>query len=139
MGTTAPSDTSTMSSSGVQDSTPTGNEESTATEAPTPTPTAADDTTVRDTTVATSEAVDTTTEDDGGVFEFDCTELSETTLAFASPDQIPLECRPRQPRPDARTVYIVINKQGIDATRLFAKNVKVVVKDLMIMDISPKK
>ena len=39
----------------------------------------------------------------------------------------------------ARQIYIVINKNQVDESQLFAKNVKVVVKDFMIMDISPKK
>merc|ERR1711962_1900280 len=60
-------------------------------------------------------------------------------LAFADPNQIPLQCRLRPKEGgEPKTVYILIPKQGLDLTRLFDKNVKVVVKDLMIMDISPK-
>merc|ERR1712080_350648 len=77
-------------------------------------------------------------EEDEGMHEFDCTEMSSGASGFASPDQIPLECRLRtEGKP--KTVFIVINREGIDTDRLFNKNVKVVVKDLMVMDISPKK
>jgi len=77
--------------------------------------------------------------EDGGMHEFDCTEITDAELAFAAPDQIPLECRLRSRSGVPRTVFIMIPKQGLDTTRLFDRNVKVVVKDLMIMDISPKR
>jgi len=83
---------------------------------------------------------DTTEKPDEGKHEFDCTEMSADANSFTGPDQIPLECKLRpkgQEKP--QTVFIVINKEGIDTNRLFNKNVKVVVKDLMVMDISPKK
>lgn len=77
--------------------------------------------------------------DDAGMHEFDCSEFTDAELAFADPNQIPLQCRLRPKEgSEPKTVYILIPKQGLDLTRLFDKNVKVVVKDLMIMDISPK-
>jgi len=77
--------------------------------------------------------------EDGGMHEFDCSEFTDAELAFADPNQIPLQCRLRPKEGgEPKTVYILIPKQGLDLTRLFDKNVKVVVKDLMIMDISPK-
>merc|ERR1711971_757576 len=77
--------------------------------------------------------------EDGGMHEFDCSEFTDAELAFADPNQIPLECRLRpKDGGEPKTVYILIPKEGLDLTRLFDKNVKVVVKDLMIMDISPK-
>merc|ERR1712203_571920 len=76
---------------------------------------------------------------DAGMHEFDCSEFTDAELAFADPNQIPLQCRLRPKEGgEPKTVYILIPKQGLDLTRLFDKNVKVVVKDLMIMDISPK-
>lgn len=75
-------------------------------------------------------------ESEDGMHEFDCTEMSEAT--FSSPNQIPLECRLRSIG-ETKTVFILINKEGLDTSRLFDKNVKVVVKDLMVMDISPKR
>merc|ERR1712038_1572899 len=77
--------------------------------------------------------------EDDGMHEFDCSEFTDAELAFADPNQIPLECRLRPKEGgEPKTVYILIPKQGLDLTRLFDRNVKVVVKDLMIMDISPK-
>merc|ERR1711902_457932 len=77
--------------------------------------------------------------EDAGMHEFDCSEFTDAELAFADPNQIPLQCRLRPKEGgEPKTVYILIPKQGPDLTRLFDKNVKVVVKDLMIMDISPK-
>merc|ERR1719220_983515 len=77
--------------------------------------------------------------EDAGMHEFDCSEFTDAELAFANPNQIPLQCRLRPKEGgEPKTVYILIPKQGLDPTRLFDRNVKVVVKDLMIMDISPK-
>merc|ERR1711902_399707 len=77
--------------------------------------------------------------EDAGMHEFACSEFTDAELAFADPNQIPLQCRLRPKEgSEPKTVYILIPKQGLDLTRLFDKNVKVVVKDLMIMDISPK-
>merc|ERR1712013_731795 len=77
--------------------------------------------------------------EDAGMHEFDCSEFTDAELAFTDPNQIPLQCRLRPKEGgEPKTVYIPIPKQGLDLTRLFDKNVKVVVKDLMIMDISPK-
>ena len=39
---------------------------------------------------------------------------------------------------DQRTVTIHIDKQKVDIDRLFAKNVKVIVKELMVMDVESK-
>merc|ERR1712180_509211 len=90
----------------------------------------------------TSSPVDegtTLAPEDAGMHEFDCSEFTDAELAFADPNQIPLQCRLRPKEGgEPKTVYILIPKQGLDLTRLFDKNVKVVVKDLMIMDISPK-
>merc|ERR1719500_1651366 len=86
-----------------------------------------------------SEEGTTLAPEDGGMHEFDCSEFTDAELAFADPNQIPLECRLRPKEGgEPKTVYILIPKEGLDLTRLFDKNVKVVVKDLMIMDISPK-
>merc|ERR1711902_126381 len=77
--------------------------------------------------------------EDAGMHEFACSEFTDAELAFADPNQIPLQCRLRPKEGgEPKTVYILIPKQGLNLTRLFDKNVKVVVKDLMIMDISPK-
>ena len=86
-----------------------------------------------------SESEEEEEPEDGGMHEFDCSEFTDAELAFADPNQIPLECRLRPKEGgEPKTVYILIPKEGLDLTRLFDKNVKVVVKDLMIMDISPK-
>jgi len=86
-----------------------------------------------------SEEGTTLAPEEGGMHEFDCSEFTDAELAFADPNQIPLECRLRPKEGgEPKTVYILIPKEGLDLTRLFDKNVKVVVKDLMIMDISPK-
>merc|ERR1711915_303224 len=74
--------------------------------------------------------------DESGVHEFDCKE-TESSRVNAAESQLPLECVLRNGE-EPRTVYIVINREGVDTNRLFDKNVKVVVNDLMIMDISPK-
>merc|ERR1712110_106748 len=88
-------------------------------------------TTVRPTT---QEEAQTEQPEDGGMHEFDCSEFTDAELAFADPNQIPLECRLRPKEGgEPKTVYILIPKQGLDLTRLFDRNVKVVVKDLMIM------
>merc|ERR1711971_1007757 len=87
----------------------------------------------------TEDQATTLAPEDGGMHEFDCSEFTDAELAFADPNQIPLECRLRpKDGGEPKTVYILIPKEGLDLTRLFDKNVKVVVKDLMIMDISPK-
>merc|ERR1711963_778336 len=98
---------------------------------------------VEDDTIAEEEKPEeegtTLAPEDGGMHEFDCSEFTDAELAFADPNQIPLQCRLRPKEGgEPKTVYILIPKQGLDLTRLFDKNVKVVVKDLMIMDISPK-
>merc|ERR1711874_863348 len=86
-----------------------------------------------------SEEGTTLAPEDGGMHEFDCSEFTDAELAFADPNQIPLECRLRPKEGgEPKIVYILIPKEGLDLTRLFDKDVKVVVKDLMIMDISPK-
>merc|ERR1711963_929029 len=98
---------------------------------------------VEDDTIAEEEKPEeegtTLAPEDGGMHEFDCSEFTDAELAFADPNQIPLQCRLRPKEGgEPKTVYVLIPKQGLDLTRLFDKNVKVVVKDLMIMDISPK-
>ena len=50
-------------------------------------------------------------------------------------DHLPLECQLLNST-DQRTVTILIDKQKVDIDRLFAKNVKVVVKELMVMDVA---
>merc|ERR1711902_176550 len=65
--------------------------------------------------------------EDAGMHEFDCSEFTDAELAFADPNQIPLQCRLRPKEGgEPKTVYILIPKQGLDLTRLFDKNVKVV-------------
>merc|ERR1719403_396495 len=64
--------------------------------------------------------------EDAGMHEFDCSEFTDAELAFADPNQIPLQCRLRPKEGgEPKTVYILIPKQGLDLTRLFDKNVKV--------------
>ena len=70
--------------------------------------------------------------------EFDCEELSPGKLGTAQ-NQIPLACVARGGE-KPRTLYFVINEDEIagDISRLWDENVKVVIKQLMVMDISPK-
>merc|ERR1712203_1258699 len=57
--------------------------------------------------------------EDDGMHEFDCSEFTDAELAFADPNQIPLECRLRPKEGgEPKTVYILI-PQGLDLTRLF--------------------
>jgi len=72
------------------------------------------------------------------IHEFDCKEISSVQLD-SSEEQIPLECVIRG-RDKEKTIYFVIDEEQIngDISRLFDDNVKVVIKDLMVMDISPK-
>lgn len=79
---------------------------------------------------------DNESEKESGIHEFDCKETDQSRVN-ANDSQLPLECILRG-GDEPRTVYIVINKDGVNTKRLFDKNVKVLVKDLMIMDISPK-
>jgi len=72
---------------------------------------------------------------DSGNHEFDCKQSSRASVNLDPNTQIPLECIHRE---EQRRVLIVIPKSIVDSSRLFASNVKVVVKDLMVMDISPK-
>eukprot|EP00092_Neocalanus_flemingeri_P080117 GFUD01099904.1.p1 GENE.GFUD01099904.1~~GFUD01099904.1.p1 ORF type:complete len:1109 (+),score=396.10 GFUD01099904.1:107-3433(+) len=73
-----------------------------------------------------------------GVHEFDCKEILSGQLGTGE-GKIPLECVVRGGQ-KPRTLYFVINELDIsgDISRLWDDNVKVVVKDLMVMDISPK-
>jgi len=73
-------------------------------------------------------------EEDTGLHEFECVEVDEGDLG-TSAEQIPMECT-QMDGEEKRKLYIVINKSQVDAEKLFAKNVKVVVKDFMVMDIS---
>merc|ERR1712113_696857 len=60
--------------------------------------------------------------EDAGMHEFDCFEFTDAELAFADPNQIPLQCRLRPKEGgEPKTVYILIPKQGLDLTRLFDK------------------
>lgn len=70
----------------------------------------------------------------GGVHEFDCVEIDQEELATNS-DEIPMQCTQIYGE-DKRKLYIVINKAQVDAEKLFAKNVKVVIKDFMVMERS---
>merc|ERR1711935_697927 len=72
-----------------------------------------------------------------GVHEFDCKEIDQSRVN-AHESQLPLECILRDGDEFKRTVYIVIDKEGVDTKRLLDKNIKVIVKDLIFMDISPK-
>jgi len=82
---------------------------------------------------------DTTTHpptEDTEAHEFDCVEVDGTDFD-ATPDQIPMQCTQMDGVEEKkRRIYLLINKSQVDEHQLFAKNVKVVVKDLMIMDIS---
>merc|ERR1711936_244143 len=48
--------------------------------------------------------------EDTGMHEFDCSEFTDAELAFADPNQIPLECRlrPKEGGGEPKTVYILI-------------------------------
>jgi len=72
-------------------------------------------------------------EDDAGVHEFDCVEVGQEQVATAE-GQIPMECT-QMDGEERKHIYLVINKNQVDPELLFAKNVKVVVKDFMVMDI----
>jgi len=106
-----------------------------------------DDNTVTITTVASIEksADGENTEDvttakpsmDEGEHEFDCEELAEGELSTTS-EQIPMKCT-QMDGSERRRVFLVISKSQVSADTLFAKNVKVVVKDLMVMSITPEK
>eukprot|EP00088_Acartia_fossae_P036367 TRINITY_DN3756_c0_g1_i6.p1 TRINITY_DN3756_c0_g1~~TRINITY_DN3756_c0_g1_i6.p1 ORF type:complete len:1426 (+),score=431.11 TRINITY_DN3756_c0_g1_i6:319-4596(+) len=90
-------------------------------------------------TDSTSAADSTTTAEtpiESGEHEFDCEELAEGDLN-TSADQIPMKCT-QLDGSTRRRVYLVISKSQVNPETLFAKNVKVVVKDLMVMDISPE-
>jgi hypothetical protein len=80
---------------------------------------------------------DVTTEPpmDVGEHEFDCEELDEGDLNTTS-EQIPMRCT-QLDGTKRRRVFLVISKSQVSAETLFAKNVKVVVKDLMVMSITP--
>jgi hypothetical protein len=81
----------------------------------------------------TDEATTVSAEEEG-VHEFDCVEIDQEKLDTSS-DQIPMECTGMDGE-EMRRVFIVINKSQVDPEKLFAKNVKVLVKDFMIMDVS---
>jgi hypothetical protein len=92
------------------------------------------------TSAATTDEPVATTE--SGVHEFTCVEVGQDTLE-TKPDQIPMRCTSEAVGEEAtseppRQIFIVISKNQVDESQLFAKNVKVVVKDFMIMDVSPK-
>merc|ERR1712032_1457429 len=72
----------------------------------------------KDTTVAsTAEEGTTLAPEDSGMHEFDCSEFTDAELAFADPNQIPLECRLRlKEGGEPKTVYILIPKEGLDLT-----------------------
>merc|ERR1712083_1129995 len=72
-------------------------------------------------------------EEGSGSHELLCQEMS-TSPPETPADHLPLECHLVNST-DQRTVTILIDKQKVDIDRLFAKNVKVVVKELMIMDV----
>jgi len=74
---------------------------------------------------------------DEGEHEFDCEELAEGELSTTS-EQIPMKCT-QMDGSERRRVFLVISKSQVSADTLFAKNVKVVVKDLMVMSITPEK
>merc|ERR1712150_104642 len=73
------------------------------------------------------EDVNTTTEEGSGSHELLCQEMSSEQAANSPADHLPLECHLLNST-DQRTVTIHID-------RLFAKNVKVIVKELMVMDV----
>ena len=75
-------------------------------------------------------------EEIGGSHELLCTEVSSAdSPVTASASQLPLKCQLLN-SPQPRSVVILIDKDTVDLDRLFSKNVKVVVKDLMVMDLS---
>merc|ERR1712228_53631 len=78
----------------------------------------------------------TTTSTPEADHEFSCKEV-DASLMETTEDQLPMECTLLNGE-ERKTVFIVIPRTGLDTERLFSKNVKVVVKDLMIMDFSPK-
>merc|ERR1712061_126751 len=52
--------------------------------------------------------------EDDGMHEFDCSEFTDAELAFADPNQIPLECRLRPKEGgEPKTVYILIPSKGL--------------------------
>ena len=70
--------------------------------------------------------------------EFDCEELPCGELD-TTPEEIPLKCSFRDGL-KPRKVYLVIEASKLtgENSRFWEENVKVVIKDLMVMDISPK-
>ena len=80
------------------------------------------------------EDVNTTTEEGSGSHELLCQEMSSEQAANSPADHLPLECHLLNST-DQRTVTIHIDKQKVNIDRLFAKNVKVIVKELMVMDV----
>ena len=81
------------------------------------------------------EDVTTTEEGEGGSHhELLCQEMSSSSPNNSPTDHLPLECHLLNST-DQRTVTIHIDKQKVDIDRLFAKNVKVIVKELMVMDV----
>merc|ERR1712080_706290 len=86
------------------------------------------------TSMQPAEDVNTTTEEgESGSHELPCQEMSNKQQP-ANTDHLPLECHLLNST-DQRTVTIHIDKQKVDIDRLFAKNVKVIVKELMVMDV----
>ena len=80
------------------------------------------------------EDVNTTTEEGSGSHELLCQEMSSSQAPNSPAGHLPLECHLLNST-DQRTVTILIDKQKVDIDRLFAKNVRVVVKELMVMDL----
>merc|ERR1711892_1591938 len=60
---------------------------------------------------------------ESGVHEFDCKEIDQSRVN-AHESQLPLECILRDGDEFKRTVYIVIDKEGVDTKRLLDKNIK---------------
>jgi len=93
------------------------------------------------TTTVEIENIETTTSSDSGIYEFDCVAIGEEG---SEEEEIPLECKIRdgdkKEEEKTRTVYIVIDKSNVegDITRIFEDNVRLVVRKVVVEDISPK-
>jgi len=75
----------------------------------------------------------TTSPESEGAHEFDCVEVGQDELE-TSDQQIPMQCT-QMDGDQRRKIYLVINKSQVDPETLFAKNVKVLVKDFMVMSL----
>ena len=88
------------------------------------------------TTTTEEEGIEETTITNSVVYEFDC-DASEEDVG-----ELSLNCKKRngETAKEKRRVYIIIDKRTVegDVTRIFDENIRLVVKSVVLEDISPK-